>query len=525
MKVFVDIPGKTEPGKKALILSAIFLILLFRIIVQVALYHAGFLSLTADEFGRTVLAANWSRNPVIYWSGLWLPIYTYLLGTLLKVHWDLYNTSRLLVYLSGGASLVLMFMLASQLFNSWKVGLVSCFLLAVNPVHIWLSSTPLTEMLHAMLVIASLWAFTLYLKNFRRLYLYASACLIALASGIRFEAWLISSIYSLALVTLAALAFTRKQKGYPIIIRDVVLALIVIWVFPIAWIIGNFTSTGNPLYFLDAIKDYKILNYGNNVSYAREVETWFRIDPFLVVLAVPILALIFLKNRKAPEALVYLVVVTVPFAIYLFLHGGQPEPPGNYLRYSALFVFLFYPGLGYLLNSGVTLLKSRTASTILLCFLLAIITVFQLRSAFRFTNDPAADGLAVGFALRDLRSQNPAIAERPVIVELSYWQYTAIHVGANDVDHIIYDRKLDYSRSTPSLIQSDFDQFLFCLDYYRPSYLLLKSPELKQIVENKLRLSSVKEINGYAFYPVDETLMHYSGTENGTCSLSIGDGE
>lgn len=277
------------------------------------------------------------------------------------------------------------------------------------------------------------------------------------------------------------------------------------------------------MYFLDGIKTYKLINYGHNISYARDLETWFRIDPFLVVLAIPILILIYLRNSKAPDALVYLAVVTVPFAIYLILHGGQLEPPGNYYRYSGLFIFLFYPGFGYLLNSSVTILKTRTASIALLFLFLVIFAAFQLQRTFRFTNDPASDGLAVGFALQDLRSRDPVIAERPVIVERSYWQYLAIQVGANDIDHIIFDRKLDYSQSTPSLLLSDFDQFVFCLDYYHPGYLLLKSPELKQIAENKLHLSSVKEINGYTFYPINETLKFNSGAMNMSCSLSNDD--
>ncbi len=59
-------------NKKWIVLSVI-LFLLIRLFIQIALYHDGFISLTADEFGRTIVAARWSEHPTLTGGGSWLP--------------------------------------------------------------------------------------------------------------------------------------------------------------------------------------------------------------------------------------------------------------------------------------------------------------------------------------------------------------------------------------------------------------------------------------------------------------------
>lgn len=136
--------------------------------------------------------------------------------------------------------------------------------------------------------------------------------------------------------------------------------------------------------------------------------------------------------------------------------------------------------------------------------LLGLIAMTQLTSVFRFTNDPSAQGVAVGEMIKQLRQANPVIASRPVMIELSYWQYLAIKVGANDIDTILYDRDLNYRRDTPSLFMTNEQSFRQCLWLYDVSYLIVKDPVLQSAVEQTLGLSPVQAINGYLFYPTDQ---------------------
>ena len=99
----------------------------------------------------------------------------------------------------------------------------------------------------------------------------------------------------------------------------------------------------------------------------------------------------------------------------------------------------------------------------------------------------------------------------------------AVHVGANDIDLISYDRLLDMSeRKTQSLLLTDERAFLSCLEANRIIYLIFKDPELRSLIESKYKLSPVNEVNGYGFYPVrDSSLKMPPGDNTILCPLPL----
>ncbi len=78
-----------------------------RLFLQVMLYRFGFMSLSADEFGRTVLAARWARDPHAVWSGVWLPFHMYLFGAALRLKWEMLYVPRIIVTVFGFISMTL----------------------------------------------------------------------------------------------------------------------------------------------------------------------------------------------------------------------------------------------------------------------------------------------------------------------------------------------------------------------------------------------------------------------------------
>jgi hypothetical protein len=163
-----------------------------------------------------------------------------------------------------------------------------------------------------------------------------------------------------------------------------------------------------------------------------------------------------------------------------------------------------------------------------LLLLLGLVAFTQISAAFRFENDPSAVGLNVGLAIKRLRAQNPAVADRPVIIELIFWQYIAIEVGASDLNGVVYDRIDDTtSRTKPSLILSDERLFQSCLKSYHVSYVIVKDHQLREAVESKLQYPPVKVVNDYAFYPVGEKYLAELPAD-GTierCPLSYNEGK
>lgn len=394
-----------------------------------------------------------------------------------------------------------MYLIASSLFENRIVGLLSAFFLSVNPAHVWLSGVPLTEMPNAMFVLVAVWAFGSYLKSLKRGYLFTAVGALALANGFRFESWLVSVLFSLIVLGECILGFIKRKIQVRNAITLVVAAFIP-WIFPLGWLIGNYIETQNPFYYSEAIKAYKFHWYGHGISYSKYIETFLKIDPYLTILGMIGIAACLLLNKRTKSIQWYVAATTIPLAIDILLQGGQLEPPGNYIRYFALFTFLFYPSLGYLLVISTQAIHSKKLK-LGLFFFLYLVAFTQINATFRFTNDPSAEGLAVGLAIRELRSQNPDISDRPVMIELTYWQYLEIKVGANDIEGVVYDRELDtVSRKSQSLLLTDERLFQSCLKSYDIIYIIVKERQLRDLIENILQLRLIKEVNGYAFYPV-----------------------
>ena len=490
-----------ESKPKKIIAFAFVLLLMVRLQIQIALYQSGFISLTADEFGRTIVAARWSQHPVLMDSGSWLPLYSVFIGTALRFIWELLWVPRVLTILSGIVVLLAMYRIAAILFDSNLVGLLSAFLLSVNPIYNWLAGTSLTEMPNAMLIFLAAWAFILYIKTQRLGDLFLSACSLALANGLRYESWIFSVLFSLTIVGEWVFALIKRkiQSGNKIM---PLIAAAIPWIVPIAWMVGNYVRSGDMLYFARAVQAYNQKWYASDISYAKYAETFLKIDPYMTYLGIIAILVCIVLNKKNHAIQWYVAIATIPLAVDIILQSGKSEPAGNYIRYLALFAFLFYPAIGYLLVTIIRVIRIKPLKLFLLVFL-GVVAFTQLRATFRFANDPAAPGLAVGLAIRDLRAQDPEIADQPVIIELTYWQYLAIKVGANDLTRVVYDRVLDtVNRQTQSLLVADGALFQSCLKRYQVSYVIVKDSALRGVLEGKLGLKYTREVNGYAFYPI-----------------------
>jgi hypothetical protein len=502
---------------------AIGVLIISRLIIQLLLYHSGFIALTADEFGRTVLAAEWARNPNLQWSGNWLPFYDYLFGSALHLWWNLLIVPRILIILFGLSSIVLMFVFSTLLFEDARIGLVSSILLAINPAHIWLSSTPLSEMVSFTIMLGSLILFLLFLRNSNWRALFMSSSLLAIANGFRYEVWMVSIAFSLYLIFLIVRLLRRRQVEQRMILR-LFSGAVIPWIFPLMWIVGNYIYTGNPLFFISATTSYKITWYGPGSSFLPYITTAIKIDPlFVFLIVVGFIAVLTYKKRK-PEENWYIWITFVPFFIFFLSHGSQPEPEGNWIRYLAPFLFMTYP----LIAATILLIARQFINPIqlrsaVIVVLLACLAFVQLHTAFNFTNDPAAEGLMVGLQLKDLRQNNHLSSQKPVIIELEYWQYLAIQVGLNDITTVLYDRPLDIAhRNSVSLITSNPELLQTCINYYDVAYIAVRSPDLKAAIEKEFSFPIASNINGYNIYNVTDNRSAHINTASNKCPLVFG---
>jgi Dolichyl-phosphate-mannose-protein mannosyltransferase len=490
-------------------------LLLMRLGVQALLYARGFESMTADEFGRTVLAARWAEHPYMLWGeGPWLPFFMYMHGLALKLVWELLWVPRGLTIFFGLACIVLVYFLSWELFGNHLTALAAAALLAVNPFHVWLSSTPLTEVPYTALVLAFLLCFTLYLKSGRPYLIYLGALSLGFANGIRFEGWVVSAIFSLFLLGEALLDLWRRRAITTDHLHNLLGALLP-WLIPIAWTAASYWQTRDIIASINLIKSYKSNWYGDTHYYLGYLKAFFEADPYLTVLGPAVAIMVVIYARRSRAIFWYAVFAVIPFLVFILIHQGQLEPLGNIKRYLAPFIFILYPAFAALLISVVEKLTPQTWTRIALVgsFIL-LVTVTQLLTTYRYIKDPVSDGLKVGLHIRELRQEDSDIASKPVLIELSYWQYLAILVGANDIQHIIYDRELDYeNRESKSLITTDPEAFRRCLAQEDISYVIVKTRQLKDALEVNYDLHPIEKINKYSFYQIPERFKLATSTD------------
>jgi hypothetical protein len=504
--IFKDCPNRFRSvDGRTLFAIGFGVILLGRIIIHALLYQSGFNALTADDFGRIIIAAHWSQSPEPALGGYWLPFYSYLFGTLFWIIWDLLWAPRIVAIIFGLVSIVIMFLITEELTQNRRLGLIAAILLAINPAHIWLSSTPLPAVIHFTLVLAALYCLIRYLKYEIRYCLYAGGLLFFLANGVRFEAWIMALVFSLTLAIKLGYLYKVNTLSRTQMV-DLTIGIFLPWILPTIWIIHSYVSTGEPLASIAAIRTYKMRWYGSNRSYLNYLTTFLKIDPFTTVL-IPLGLFTFLRYGETRTVrLLYIAVTILSVGVFVILHGGQSEPPGNSIRYLSPYLFLTLPiavyFLGYL---GKRLSISNHTWIIAAVLVILLILVRQFHSTFNFTNDAASNGLAIGKKILEIRSEEPGDAERPVIIELSYWEYLAIHVGSNDITGIYYDREPDFEqRSSQSLLFTDFEAFQACMITHKPSHIILKTKELKNILKEQYQVQPSFSMNGYDFFTTSD---------------------
>lgn len=493
----------TKIKQPALIALAGFLV--GRLFLQLNLYRIGFESFMADDFGRTLLAARWAEAPYLIWDGFLLPFHLYLHGLALKLSWNLYDTPRVINTLLGLAAIILIYYLTLELFQSRTAALISAALLTVNPVHSWLSATTLAELPQSTLVLAAVLGFTIYLKRQTSRSLYLSALALALGNGFRYESWMVSIVFTLYL-GLEIIREFRQRGALEQQILHLSAAAILPWLFPLAWMLGNQIVRGDFLFFMKFTTNDKLFWYGTESSYRNYWPYFLLIDRFATRLMPFIAAIALWQHRRSKPFRWFILIAAAPFIIFLYLHGGMADDPGNYLRYLGLFFFLFYPLMAYAINKGMEKVTTKTAVRMAgVGVIVILISLVQVRTTFRFVQ--ALQGLDTGQRLQALRLEEPELAERPVMIELIYWEQLAIHVGANDISPLIlYDRQIDFKRKSPSLFQTDPETIRNCLAFHHVGYLLLKSPEFIALAEEELRLSPSEQVEGYNFYKIPSNL-------------------
>jgi hypothetical protein len=222
------------------------LIIILIIIVHVIVLGRGFVFLSADEFARTLDAASWAKSPYIFDDGfVWLPGHAFLLGLALKIHYDLFLTPRIVTWIFSMLSLWTVYLLARKLFNH-EVALLSLLIVGLLPLHVYLSLTPLVDIIYFTAVLSFLYFFLLWLDTTADHHLLLAALMLGFATSLRYESWIVATVFSFYLGIRWLKELFKKRS-----VRALwLLSIGLVSVLPLVWVLRIYSLWGNPFYYI-----------------------------------------------------------------------------------------------------------------------------------------------------------------------------------------------------------------------------------------------------------------------------------
>lgn len=493
-------------------------ILALRVALQVVLFQRGFEALTADEFARVLVSARWAADGEVFTHGPWPPLQFYLLGTALWLHHDLVLTPRLFAGATGLCGILVIHGLGARL-GGRRAGLLAAFALAVHPSHLWISSTALSEGLYATLWMSGVLAVLSFEQTRRPAWLLAAAAAFAAGGAVRLEGWLVTALFAAYL--LFDLARHRSARAPLSGLAVSAVALAIACAFPIAWTLSDAAATGVPFGFLLDIERYKVDFAAHAHAFVAGAATWLGVvvtlDPFVFPAALA--GVVLLHLQRNPLLVPYALLAVAPGALFLVGYRGHPDPWVNHVRYLSPYLWALLPLAAYgVVGSVRGLLPAKAWRPALLAGCCAL-AVWQGRRALAVTNDATVAGLAVGREIARLRDPvDPGVT----LLEMNGMEQLAVHAGADDVEHLIFDRALD--RRTLGAIHSavgdswpapwrggcdglpdfapDRAGIARCVRERDVRLIAVHTDAARRTVEQGLGFPPVAEVNGYAIYRV-----------------------
>lgn len=252
------------------------IILLFIIILACKLILLPFAQIDdSDAVARIFSGISWKESPEWILSNFWCPFHFYLIGLGLFIWNDPVYMPMLLHVVISAATLIPFYFLVRREFNE-KGAFIATVYLAICPILFRNSYLALSETPYLYFLVLSLNFLSKGLRNNSYKYILFAGLSVTIASGFRYEAWIMVSIISLIII------LVKQWRFLPVFLFPALL-------FPVSWLYTNWIATGNPFYGIQGNYYWTIVEMGNNnnlhfSNYLRRI--WF--FPFSWIIAVGI---------------------------------------------------------------------------------------------------------------------------------------------------------------------------------------------------------------------------------------------
>lgn len=273
-------------------------------------------TINADVVSRIFISINWLEDPKWINNNIWAPFHFYINGFGLSIWNDRVITPKIVSILFSSFTLLPFYFFTKREFNENGAFIATIFL-AISPILFRNSFLAFSGIPCLFFLALSINLLSKSLKENSINYILLAGLSLTIASGIRFEAWIIIGLLSFIILLL---------KKWKLLILFNVIALS----FPLYWLLSCWLETGNPLYSFQGTYSWAIdvMHRNDNMdleSYLRRI--WFFPFSWVIAMGIPssliILKTIFNSYRKKSFNKQH-ILYSIPFGIMLafFLYNS-----------------------------------------------------------------------------------------------------------------------------------------------------------------------------------------------------------
>lgn len=487
-------------------------LLCVKAILQLYLYSIGFLSVSADEYSRGIMAARWALDGTLSTRirmGDWLPFETYLNGLSLMVWDDIIWTPRITAFVFSCSLLVYFLKLVQYLFGRSAVTLLAGLFLVFNPWFIWLSGTPMLEIYYLAPFTAGLYYVTKWIHARRDRYLVIGGLLFLFSTGFHSQSWILVNVVNLCLCYFAWRLFRGREYGG---LFKLIGFFMLGNLFIIIYIPSDYLATGqwlamfhrHTLRTMEYYGGYEIGLFDKLAYYPKLVAT----SATLIWIFFPI-GLYRLRGKS--EKLIKLFPLAVGLGALLFysafnlLSVPASAAPGRYslpffilfVPYAALGIYSLIEGSGF--STGIRI-RRAVAAIVILCIL-----GLGLLKALDFEEKSAKAAVSIGQYMRERLEKEGGAANGTVMVELSYWDFLYVKLAARHYDRVRYDREEsdEFSGIPSALLSMDDDEILGYMKRGDTKLIAVKDDAIKKRLDSLPFMHKLMEPGVWALYRID----------------------
>jgi 4-amino-4-deoxy-L-arabinose transferase-like glycosyltransferase len=470
-------------------------------------YSTGFISVSCDEYDKTLTACRGLSDPSLWFARVWLPLHFPLIAGTSLLTGDLLLAGRLVSITFGAFLIVALFGIGRQ-FGGNPGGAFAAILGATHPLVALLSATAMVDICYVSTFIMGLRVYLKFHHSERPgpTELFAACGLFTLACAFHYNAW----IAVLVLVPFLLRRLYLSGLRAPIIAGS----LVVLGSVPCAWVGWNWAQTGKFLGFFSHHSEYSAHYWSHlgweaspRASVAAIYGSLTLYSPLLAVLAFAAIGIL-LKGRSAGERQVLQWTLLTGFLaglVLLYSTGGRPAAfePRYVLLPSVLMISIASGTL-------VTLWRAGPKETRAFILFLTIAAVFLNVRLFRETMARmkeyehfayANEARDVAASLHNLRSKH---APR-LVLEVKKWNFLAMSVFVNRADAVVMDRELinDSVRhfDNPSMLLGARDPVVGELRAKGVGFIAAWSPAVQSNIES-WGLERLASVDSYRVYRI-----------------------